>query len=298
MMTDDREITTVRKKAPYHVARRTNPALIAVALSAVLLAMAGCRRAPREPLARAVATSNSYLASAVRDVAGPDVPIISLAPPGTCPGHFDIRPSQVDQLRHCSVLLRFDFQRSIDAKLRDLAGNGLQIRSIEIAGALCEPASYLAACKQAGETLAANHVTDPAVLEQQFLRIETQLNALADQARQQIQQAGLDHRPVLCSSHQAGFCRWLGLNVAAVFSGSDSASLGQIDSAIRAGGSQKARFIIGNQPEGRSAADALAERLGCRVVMFDNFPPSPQAAGTYQDMVRTNVRRLVQASQP
>jgi ABC-type Zn uptake system ZnuABC Zn-binding protein ZnuA len=62
----------------------------------------------------------------VVELAGDGVAIMRLAEPGMCPGHFDMRPSQVESLRGCRVLLRLDFQQSLDRKLAGVSGEGLQ----------------------------------------------------------------------------------------------------------------------------------------------------------------------------
>jgi zinc transport system substrate-binding protein len=270
---------------------------MALAAAGCLL-WAGCDRNPDDRTGAAVAVSNSYLASAVRELAGADLSLTSLAPPGTCPGHFDIRPSQVEQLRRCRVLLRFDFQASADARLLEATGNGLAIHAMQVPSALCEPSSYLAACRQAGEVLVQAELASAQDVQRNLTRVEQNLAGVSAELREQMAQARLEDRPVLSSRHQEGFCRWLGLRVVATFSGGDSASLGQLDSAIEAGRKASVRLVVGNQPEGRGAADLLAERLGANVVMFDNFPATPQDKGTYEAMVRENVNRLVQTGRP
>lgn len=271
---------------------------LALAVIGGILTICSCDRKSGASPRAAMAVSNSYLASATYEVAGGSLGVFCLAPPGTCPGHFDIRPSQVDALRRCRLLLRFEFQGAIDAQLKDIVQAGLQIQSVKVPGGMCEPSSYLAACRQTAEAMVAANLADREATARQLDQIEQRLKVLADECLAQMHQAGLDNAPVLCSVHQQGFCRWLGLNVVEIFSGSDSASLGQLDSAIEAGRMAGARLVIGNQPEGRGAADALAEQIDARVVVFENFPAAPQDKGTYEAMARGNVERLARTSQP
>ena len=64
-----------------------------------------------------VAVSSPYLEAAVREVLCRDVPMVRLAGPSMCPGHFDMRPSQISELARCGLLVRFDFQQALDEKL-------------------------------------------------------------------------------------------------------------------------------------------------------------------------------------
>ena len=54
------------------------------------------------------------------------------------------------------------------------------------------------------------------------------------------------------------------------------------------------KLLIANLPEGRRAADMLAERLGVKVVVFDNFPRSGGATA-FDELVRGNVADLADA---
>jgi hypothetical protein len=53
-----------------------------------------------------VAVSSPYLEAAIRDVLRRDVSLVRLAGPAMCPGHFDMRPSQITDLAKCRLLNR------------------------------------------------------------------------------------------------------------------------------------------------------------------------------------------------
>jgi zinc transport system substrate-binding protein len=255
--------------------------------------IAGCRQHP-EP---AVAATSTYLECAVKDLLGDRTPVMRLAGPGMCPGHFDIRPSQVQALRRCRLLLRFEFQQSLDAKLAGLSHDGLAIRPVVLKGGLCEPATYRAACEQVAEVLRTSGLAGQADLFSRLREIAARTEALAVDLRAEVRRAGLADQGAVCSEHQAAFCRWLGLDVRATFGGADTMTTGQLNHAIQAAETGGARLVIANRPEGRQVADALADRLGGPVVVFDNFPPSGEADG-FDRMLRRNVRALVEAVPP
>jgi len=119
-----------------------------IGLVAVVVAAAGCQDA--SPPAD-VAVTNSMFECAVVDLAGDDAAIMRLAEPGMCPGHFDMRPSQVESLRGCRVLLRLDFQQSLDGKLVGVSGGGLRITE---PGADLALALAIAGLTEVGETQA------------------------------------------------------------------------------------------------------------------------------------------------
>ncbi len=237
---------------------------------------AGCdrhhgRSAPPSA-ASLVAATNSYLEAAAAEILQPGASVFRLAEPGTCPGHFDIRPSQIEALRRCRVLLRFEFQASIDQRLGKLRDEGLHTAVIRVPGGLCEPDSYLAACRQVADALVSAGLVERTVAEDRLRTAESRVHALAARCREHIAARGWHGRPVICSLHQEAFCRWLGLEVAGTYSGADTASIGQVEQAIQAGERLAAAAVIANRPEGRKVADALGRRLNAPVVVFGNFP--------------------------
>jgi zinc transport system substrate-binding protein len=245
-----------------------------------------------------IATTTTYLEAVARDLLGAGIHVLRLSEPGACPGHFDLRPSQATELRRCRVLLRFDFQQSLDARLTGSHGEGPRVAEIALGGGMNLPASYLAACRQAAEHFVELGLLSPADADQRIKAVTARIEALARAASNRIAQAGIAGQPVLASGHQRDFVEWLGLDVVAVFRAADTASVRQIEEALAAGSFAQARLVIANRPEGRRTADALAERLQARVVVFENFPDLQNGRASFDAMLTGNVDTLLRAVEP
>lgn len=254
---------------------------------------AGCgRQAPgRLPL---VAASNGLLAAAARDVLGTGAQIVSLAEPGTCPGHFDVRPSQARQLRTARLLLRFDFQNALDKQVG--AENGPRIVPIEVAGGLCVPDTYRRACEQVANAAVEAGLLARADAEVRLREIAQATDALGTELRAAVSQAGLAGRAVVASDHQAEFCRFLGLDVVATLTTAERMTRSEIRRVLTEGA--PAGLVIANAPEGTDLADALASSIDARVVVFGNFPEPQTHGGRFDALARDNVRRLIEGSNP
>lgn len=271
----------------------------AFGLAAIWVAafLAGCGSgAPAGP-APAVAVSNPYLESAVRELLGPAAPVLNLAGPGSCPGHFDLRPGQARELTRCRLLLRFDFQAALDHRLDDARAQGLRIVEVPAPEGLCLPASYFAVCRQTAAALTAAGLLPAPVAQEKRRRLETRLAEEAAAARSRL--VPLNDAPVLASPHQRAFCAWLGLRVVGVFDGTDAASPAAINRVVQLGRRERVRFVVANRPEGRQLADALAGHLGLRAVVFDNFPgAAPGTPAGYDALLAGNVDALLRAAAP
>jgi len=262
--------------------------------AALLLAVAACDSRRTDGGEPAIAVSSSYIECAVRDLLGAATPVMRLAEPGMCPGHFDLRPAQVRRMRACRILLRFSFQAALDRQLQTV--DGLTVGAIAPGGGMCVPQTYIGVCRQTADALVKAGMLSADEAERRLQAIQERLATKAAALRESIVRAGLREAPVLASGHQAAFCRYLGLEVAAAISGSDSASVRQIDQALDLGRKKSCRLVIANRPEGTQLAESVAERLGAKLVVFDNFPDMSESQRDFDALIAENVRRLLAAA--
>jgi zinc transport system substrate-binding protein len=272
-----------------------------------LMAVGGCDKladaptdgAAREDVTQAatIGVANSFLDAVVRELVGEDIPFISLAEPGMCPGHFDLRPSQVRAAQRCRLLFRFDFQKSLDARLSSAGDRSPHVAVVQVTGGLCEPQSFVEAGRQVAEALVGEGLLTRAEADERLAAAAQRMADLSTWARQQIAAGGLEDVPVMTSRHQEAFCRSLGLRVVATFPAADISVPSEINDAVQEGQKSAIQYIIANLPEGRQAADALADRLAAQVVVLGNFPDG-QGSDSFDRLVRDNVTSLVKAAQP
>jgi ABC-type Zn uptake system ZnuABC Zn-binding protein ZnuA len=239
-----------------------------------------------------IAVTSSYLETVIRDLLRRDVPFVRLAGPSMCPGHFDVRPGQISELASCGLLVRFDFQRSLDEKLVDRKGESLKTLPVALSGGLGVPETYLTACRQIADYFVSVDEMDRTAADDRLSKITGRMTTMTREIQQKIDATGMRGMPVVASGHQAAFCQWLGLQTVATFSGGDTASTGEIDRVVKAGEASHVRIVVANEPEGRRLADALADRFDARVVLFANFP-EPGVETAFDNMVRRNLAALL-----
>lgn len=259
------------------------------------LLVSGCSEGSVEEEAPDVAVTNSYLESVVRDLCGSQTKVMCLAPPGMCPGHFDISPAQVRQLQGCRMLLLFDFQSQVESTLSRLKDNGLKTHLIEGPTGLCVPDSYLSACREVAAILASEYPEGADALALRLDEIEQRLGTLSGELRTALANSGSAAAGVLTSHHQAKFAEWLGLETVATFIGSDAETVGHIDHCLKQAAGREVRFVIANRQEGTALAQALAERLKARAVVFSNFPLQTANGPGFDRLLRSNVEHLLKA---
>jgi len=256
----------------------------------------GCENKSGEESHAEIAVTNSYLGCAVLELCSDDTEVLCLAPPGMCPGHFDISPLQVKQLCDCRMLLLFDFQKQVEGTLSRLKEKGLKTAIVKEVGGLCVPETYLAVCREVSDILSSEYPERNARYQQRLGVIEKDLKDLREELLEKVRQAGISSAKVLASNHQADFVSWLGLEAIATFVGSDIETVAGIEHCIKKAKGQDVRFVIANKQEGTALAKALAERLGARAVVFSNFPELSGGPSGFDELLRANVEELLRAN--
>ena len=257
----------------------------------------GCRHRGTQQNEPEIAVTNSYLQCVVRDLYGEDVDVLCLAPPGMCPGHFDISPAQVKQLCRCRILLLFDFQKSGEASLSRIKANGLKTALVKTPPGLCVPEAYVATCREVCNILSSEYHELALRYKERLQLVEKRLESLNGEFHTEIEQSGLGSAKVIASNRQAQFCNWLGLETIATFLGSDAETVSNIDHCLRKAQEQGVKFVVANKQQGTGLAKALAQRLGVKMVVFSNFPALDGERNPFDRLVRQNVKALLEAAE-
>ena len=276
---------------------QTRKILLSVSFCLVITALAGCAPKTDAPQPE-IAVANSYLNAVVKDLCGVDEDVMDLVPPGMCPGHFDIKPSQVSMLNNCKHLFLFNFQKNIEKAIPGIKENGLQVHIINPGPGLCIPDIYMDIASQVESVLSEANPLMQQHYQMRLQEIKTRHANLQSQLTQDIEQAGLNHCRVLTSQHQEKFVAWLGLDPVSTFTSQDTATPGSINENIQQAQNKQVAIIIANKQEGTEMASAIAEYLKINSAVFSNFPNvdnQDDSSYAFDNMLIDNVSRLVQA---
>jgi len=239
-----------------------------------------------------VVVGTSMIECAVRRLAGSLVEVHRLAPPGQCPGHFDMKPGDFEAIARSELLLRHDYQKHLDSKLQNAGGNRTVV-SLTTSDPQTVPDNYLALCRQVKEALSTAFPALSPTLDANLRKVEAQVGVIGACARERAKPLG--GRPVVASSFQKGFCEWLGLKVVAQFDLEQEMSPRDLESVVRAGEEGGATAVVCNLQRGEREGKPIAERLDVPLVVLSNFPLEPASEDAYAGLLAHNVDRLLEA---
>jgi zinc transport system substrate-binding protein len=267
--------------------------LIAVLLGAS--AVAGSRASDQPGGRLKIVATTSLIAEIVADVGGDAVEVVTLIPPASCPGHFDVKPSDMRLLADARVFFLHHWQsRAFSDNIIRASGNHTLSKAVlDVPGNWMAPLVQIAATERIAAVLAE---ADPARADDYravAVRRTVEVQKVGAAQSQRLSQAGVRDIRVLANDMQADFIRWAGFQVVAVFGRGEDMSPREVEDAIRSGRDQTVRLVIDNLQSGKQAGLGIAKEIGAVQVTLSNFPGGFEGTETWEKAIERNVDLLM-----
>jgi ABC-type Zn uptake system ZnuABC Zn-binding protein ZnuA len=248
----------------------------------------GVTAAPARPLRVVVTTS--LIETALRDLMSEPVEIVRLLPAGSCPGHFDLEPSQLKAMAGADAFIRHDFQAGLDEAVARAGVTPDRTISVTSLPAFTIPSNYVAMCKELAENMA---VIRPELKDALAVRLgDIEARAVEAERTMRIASEKLRGHKVLAAHYQRDFCEWLGLSVVAVFHAGTDESAWRLNRAVDMARAAGAEAVVGNLQWGSKHLRALCEATRLPGAMLSNFPETGED-GAYWELLKQNVCALL-----
>ena len=282
---------------------RLGKALVLAAITALLLASASL---PGKPVARAgegqgrlyVVCMTTVLASIVEQVGGPYVQVEAIVPAGFCPGHYDIRPSDVEAVSRADILLGHIHVFPWVEKLLQAAGRSVDELKM-LHGPWNTPEGAISYVKNITEILCSHPGTN-STMRDYFTTMNaticSELEELARSLRARAEELDVGSVKVICMKWQVPFVSWLGFNITATFKPPERMSPKEIEDLISKGKKEGVAIVIDNLQSGTEVGTEVAREIGAEHVVLTNFPGAVPGTKTLADMLRYNAHQLFNAT--
>jgi zinc transport system substrate-binding protein len=246
-----------------------------------------------------IMAGSSLIANIVHDVAGDTLTTRSLIPADICPGHYDIKPSDIIALGNCTALFVHDYQQyfaNINAAVAAADNPGLNITLLNVTGNWMIPAVQAEAVGVIAQALEQLYPENAAYYEQRTTDREQAILAHGQEVESRLRQAKVDGVRVLCAEMQADFAAWAGFNVTATFGRPEDLSPADLAQLVEAANQTGAILIVDNL---QSGSTTLGETIGGDVksipITISNFTGGLPNTETWEEAIDRNVDLLLAA---
>jgi len=271
--------------------------IVAVLALAALLLPLSCTSAPVASVD--VMAGSSLISNIIQDVANGNVETRALIPPGVCPGHYDVKPSDIEALANSEALIIHNYQQTyqnIIGAIEAAQNPDLVIKVINMTGNWMVPEVQAEGVGRIAQALGEIYAGNTAYYQDNATeRIEAIL-AKGEEVENELQGAGVHGVKVLCAEMQTGFASWAGFDIVATFGRPEDLTPAQVADLIDEAQEAGVALIIDNLQSGSTTLGASLEQdIAAIPVTISNFPGGLENTETWEKAIDKNVDLLLEA---
>lgn len=269
--------------------------IILVLILMANLVSGGCTSKEVEKLQ--LVTSTALLAQVVERVGSDKMEVVNIISPAQCPGHFDVKPSDIQKLAEADLFLMHGWQgeKFTDDLIASANNPDLSVFVIDIKGNWMTPQVQSQAIDTITEIISETDTEHSADFEKNADDFKAAVNAKGAEMADKLAKANVSEVSVMCAEQQAGFVQWAGFNIVATFGRPDSLTPQVVKELVDKGRESKVTLIIDNMQSGQDAGAGIAEELGSARVILSNFPGGYENTETWEKTIEYNVELLLAA---
>lgn len=258
---------------------------VAVALGCFAAACSDGPAKGRSAGVRSVVASDTLLASMAAALLPPDrYSVEAILPPGQCPGHYDVKPSDVEKMQKADLVVSLKGMPYMEKDPADGA------RRLVVDGEgrnLMTPDAYVHTLGVLAGELAGRWPEDKEKIALRHSEAAALVTAAAAALKEEIGRSGAAGTCVVASSMLKGPLEWMGLRVAGEYGRPEALSARDVVRLSKTGRQQRALLVVDNLQSGPDAGKGVAEALGVPHVVLSNFPSEEGYVATLRKNVET-----------
>lgn len=255
----------------------------------------GCSNSAKDGNAktmRSIVTSDTILSGMIASLLPPHCySVEAILPPGQCPGHYDVKLSDIEKMKKADLIVSFKGMPFVDK-----AGPDGEDRLLvdEQGRNWMVPDAYVSGLNLLADELSRRFRDDRDEIMGRREEVIRKVRAGATSLAQKIRREGIAGKTVIASSMQKEPLEWMGLHVAGEYGRPEAMSAKEVVRLSKIGRDRRVVAVVDNLQSGPDAGKGIAEALGVPHVVLTNFPSEKgylATLGENVDAVLAAVRR-------
>ncbi|WP_428560929.1 MAG: metal ABC transporter substrate-binding protein [Solidesulfovibrio sp. DCME] len=263
-----------------------------------LLLAAAVGEAKQQDTPIIIAAGTTLVSDIVNDLGHGFVTATPIMPAAACPGHTDLRASDIRTLERAKAILLHDWQTHLDAVMGPVRNDPALAAKVRVVDA---PGNWMVPDHQKAATLAVARMLadiDPPHAALYEERAKARIVAVDRVAAALAAKAGpLVGLPVMTDVQQQPFLQWLGCNIAAQYGRFEESGPQKLAQAVAEARKANVRLVADNLQSSGGSGKTFAEELQAAFVVLTNFPGGFPDASTWAEAVAANLDRCLAALQ-
>ncbi|MBN1444603.1 MAG: zinc ABC transporter substrate-binding protein [Candidatus Omnitrophica bacterium] len=242
-----------------------------------------------------LAATTSVLSSIIREIGGGKIAVATLVPPGSCPGHFDLKVNDLKTIENSGIL----FAHGFEEYLKDIT-SAVKIPKfkpviVEIKGSWLVPENQKEAYLKISSILSEKFPRHRGFFEQNREKAEEEINKTDKEIKKTGSERKLKGTPAICNSHIREVLEYTGFEVVADYGRKEELTPAEIKNLIKLCIEKKVRIVIDNLQAGPDTGRVIADELKIPHTAISNFPDVLPGTPTLRHTLLEDVKRIIDA---
>lgn len=241
-----------------------------------------------------IVASTTMIGAILKDIGGSNFDIPMLLPPASCPGHFDLKPSDVQKIRRADLIICHPYQKGFQKVLRQYIRDDQMLFILPEHHSLSIPKYYVEAGQLLLNSLLAHFPEMSTSMKNQWERQRGKIIDMEKGYRLRFKKSCAEQYSVLAAYRQKEFVESWGFRVIGVFDTVDGDTMQEMISLVKKAKKNRVKAIIGNLQNGDRQAKVLSEKLGVPFIVLSNFPGGDGSGVSYEELLKSNCSKLLE----
>ena len=246
-----------------------------------------------------IMAGSSLITNVIQDIADGKLETRTLIPPGVCPGHYDMKPSDIVALANSKAFFIHDYQQNfqnIAGAIEAAENPDLIITVLNVTGNWMVPAVQAEAVDKIDQALGQIDPENATYYEGKAAERAQAILAKGEEIESRLLGAGIEEVKVICADMQQGFVKWAGFDVVAIYGRPEDLSVLQMKALVTEAREAGVALVIDNLQSGTASnSEAMAQDIGAVQVTISNFPGGFENTETWEKAIDKNVDLLLEA---
>jgi zinc transport system substrate-binding protein len=243
-----------------------------------------------------MAASSSQMTCLVKAVGGDQVEVRGpIVPPTICPGHFDIKPSDVVGFSDCSVLFAHTFEPFVTKIVYNIGNPDLKVVQVEVIGAWMAPVKQKEAAGKVLTEMKKLYPKNAAAFEQNTKAYIEKIDQVSAQDQELFKQHNTAEGKVICHEFQKELLEWMGFQVVGTYPRPDALTPAMVKDLIDLGRQEGVSLVVDHLQSGPGEGKEIADSIGAMNIGTTFFPGMLVKDGNYFEELDANVKQVLAA---
>ncbi len=266
---------------------------------AVLCLMWGGVISPHIQAEEPIVVGTSAIHSAIKDLTGKDTELATVVPPNLCPGHFDLKPGDIEKFINAKLIILHNWQKELPAIKSLIRGTNPppeKVVYIDVEGNWFVPKNYIAGLEKIGGILVKSGLLSEEDYKTKLEQRKKEINDFEQKVLSDIRNIQPENIPVIVSIFQKDFLSWLGFKVVNTFPRAEEISLALWGELLNKGKQENVKIVVENLQSGEiELVKRLASELNAKSVILSGFPYACSTCNSWETSVQNNINMLINA---